>query len=100
MRKLAELLARDYRAQHYVRLVALGGLPFALTRDGSIVTVAPIDALSWTPENAARFATFTAARRAISAKSKGEIKITGTATALAKRDLKKEGWGVVERLPY
>ncbi len=100
MRKLAELMARDNRAQHYVRLVALGGLPFALTRGGSIVTAAPIDALSWTPENAARFATFTAARRAISAKSKGEVKITGTATALAKRDLKKEGWGVVERLPY
>ena len=100
MRKLAELMAKDHRAHHYVRLVSLGGLPFAVTRDGRVVTAAPIDALSWTPENAARFATFTGARKAISAKAKGEIKVTGTATALAKGALKKEGWGVVEHLAY
>jgi hypothetical protein len=100
MRKLAELMAKDHRSQGYARLVALGGLPFALTRGGRIVTAAPVDALSWTPDTAARFATFTAARRAVSAKAAGEIKITGTATALTKRDLKKEGWSVVEHLPY
>jgi hypothetical protein len=100
MRKLAEQMAKDNRALHYVRLVALGGLPFAITRNGSIVTAAPIDALSWTPDNAARFGTFTAARKAISAKARGEIKITGTATGLAKGALKTEGWSVVEHLPY
>ena len=52
MRKLAEQMAKDHRKEHYVRLVALGGLPFALTRDGRVVTAAPIDALSWTPDNA------------------------------------------------
>lgn len=98
MRKLAELMAKDHRTQHYVRLVSLGGLPFAVTRDGRVVTAAPVDALSWTPDNAARFESFTAARRAISAKAKGEIKVTGTATALAKGALKKEGWSVVEHL--
>jgi hypothetical protein len=100
MRRLAELMAKDNRSQHYVRLVALGGLPFALTRDGRIVTAAPIDALSWTPENGSRFGTFTAARKATSPKAKGELKITGTATGLAKDALKKEGWGLSEHLAY
>ena len=100
MRKLAELMAQDNRRHHYVRLVALGGLPFGLTRDGRVVTAAPIDALSWTRDSAARFGTFTAARKALSAKARGELKITGTATALAKGELKKEGWSVAEHLPY
>lgn len=100
MRKLAELMANDHRRQHYARIVSLGGLPFALTRDGRIVTAAPIDALSWTADNAERFGRFTAARTAISGKAKGEIKVTGTVTPLAKRDLKKAGWSVAEHLSF
>lgn len=100
MRRLAELMSKDNRRQHYVRIVGLGGLPFALTRDGRVVTAATVDALSWTPENGKRFATFTAARKALSAKAKGELKITGTATVLAKDTLKKEGWSVVEHLAH
>ncbi len=101
MRRQAELMAKDYRRQGgYVRLVALGGLPFATTRDGRIVTAAPIDAISWTADTASRFATFTAARKKVSAKSKGELRITGQVTALAKRRLKAQGWSVAERQPY
>ncbi|HZL32091.1 MAG TPA: hypothetical protein VFC54_13680 [Pseudolabrys sp.] len=100
MRRLAELMVKDNRTQHYTRIVVLGGLPFALTREGRVVTAAPIDALSWTPDNATRFGQFTAARKALSPKAVGEVKITGQATALAKRELKKEGWSIVEHLAY
>jgi len=100
MRLVADLMAKDHRKQRYSRIVGLGGLPFALTRDGRVVTTAPIDALAWTPENAARFGKFTAARKAISPKAKGELKITGQASALAKRELKKDGWSVTELLKY
>ncbi len=97
MRRLAEMMAKD-RQLHggYARLVALGGLPFAVARDGRIVTSAPIDALSWTKGTAARFATFTAERKAISPKAAGELRISGQATALAKKQLKAQGWNVVE----
>jgi hypothetical protein len=101
MRRQAELMAKDYRRQGgYVRIVALGGLPFAVTRDGRVVTAAPIDALSWTAETAARFGTFTAERNRVAGKAKGELRITGQATTLAKRRLKAQGWAVAERQPY
>ncbi|MDO8878854.1 MAG: hypothetical protein Q8M24_07550 [Pseudolabrys sp.] len=96
MRRLAELMAADFRKRGYARIVALGGLPFAIARDGRIVTVAPIDALSWTRESAARFAQFTAERKALSAKAAGELRITGQATVLARKQLKADGWSVVE----
>lgn len=101
MRTLAELMAKEARPRGYVQLVALGGLPFARTQDGRIVTAAPIDALSWTAESAARFGSFTAERKALAPKAAGELRITGQATALAKKQLKAEGWSVVEgqRLP-
>ncbi len=94
MRRLAELMAKDHRSRPYMRIVALGGLPFAITRDGRVVTAAPIDALSWTADTAARFGSFTATRRQISPNAKGELKITGMATALATRQLKASGWSV------
>ena len=96
MRTLAELMAKDARPRGYTQIVALGGLPFALTRDNRIVTVAPIDALSWTADTSARFGSFTTERKALAAKSTGELRITGQATALAKKQLKGEGWSVVE----
>lgn len=96
MRRLAELMAKEARPRGYAQIVALGGLPFASTRDGRIVTVAPIDALSWTEETAARFGAFTAERKALAAKATGELRITGQATALARKQLKAEGWTLVE----
>ena len=97
MRQMAELMAKDYRARGYTQIVALRGLPFASTRDGRIVTVAPIDALSWTQESATRFGSFTTERKALAPKANGELRITGEATALAKKQLKTEGWSVVEK---
>ncbi|MCF8477878.1 MAG: hypothetical protein K9G60_12690, partial [Pseudolabrys sp.] len=103
MRWQAELMADDHRRQRggrggYVQIVALGGLPFALARDGRVVTAAPIDALSWTADTAARFGRFTTARKGIAGKAKGELRMTGQATALAKRRLKAQGWAVTEDL--
>jgi hypothetical protein len=94
---MAELMAKDYRARGYTQIVALRGLPFAATRDGRIVTVAPIDAVSWTKETASRFDSFTAERKALAPKAVAELRITGEATALAKKQLKTQGWSVVEK---
>jgi hypothetical protein len=98
IRRRAELLADDYhRHGGYVRFVSLAGYPFVLTRDRRIVMLAPIDALSWTAVTARGFGEVTAARRHIAPKAHGEIRITGEATALAKRKLKAEGWTVLDR---
>jgi hypothetical protein len=100
MRRQAELLAAEYKRHGgFEHIVTLGGLPFLVAKDGRFVTVAPIDALSWTQQSAARFEAFTKARSQLVAKSTGEIRITGTATPLAKKQLKTLGWTVVERQP-
>ncbi|RDV01794.1 hypothetical protein [Undibacter mobilis] len=97
MRRQAELLAAEYkRHSSYNHIVTLGGLPFLVAKDGRFVTVAPLDALSWTPETSARLNAFTKARNELVDKSRGEIRITGTASALAKKQLKALGWTVVE----
>lgn len=97
MRRQAELLAKAYRDRGgFARIVALGGLPFVVRHDGSVATIAPIDALSWTQDNAARFAQFTAERKRMAPKARGELRITGQVTALAKRELKAQGWTVLE----
>lgn len=100
MRRQAELLAAEYkRRRNFEHIVTLGGLPFLVAKDGRFITVAPIDAVSWTQQSAARFEAFTKARNQLVAKSTGEIRITGQATVLAKRRLKALGWTIVERQP-
>jgi hypothetical protein len=97
-RRRAELLADDYRRHgNYVRFVSLVSYPFVETRDGRIEALLPVDALSWTAQTSEGFAVVTAARKRIAPHAHGVLRITGTATALAKRALTHEGWRVLER---
>jgi hypothetical protein len=97
MRRMAEHLAADYRRHGgYVRFVSLDGFPYVLTRDGRVMAILPIDALSWTRETAAGFGQVSADRKRFVPKAHGQLRITGAATALAKRRLKAEGWAVLE----
>ena len=98
VRRQAELLADGYRHHAgYTRFVSLAGDPVMLDRKGRFVTVAPIDALSWTRETSGSLTQMTDAGRRMAPKARGELRITGQATALAKRSLKKHGWSVHER---
>lgn len=98
VRRQAELLADGYRHRvGYTRFVSLAGDPVMFTRKGQFVAVAPIDALSWTSDAAGTLTKMTAAGRQTAAKAPGELHITGQATALAKRELKKERWTVREK---
>jgi hypothetical protein len=98
LRRTAELLADDYRRHGgYVRFVSLAAFPYVVTRDGRVMAILPIDALSWTRETAAGFTAVSKERRRVVPNARGELRITGTATALAKRALKEQGWTVVER---
>lgn len=98
MRRRAELMAEDYRKNGgYLRFVDLSGYPFVETRDGRIEALLPVDVLSWTPETSSGFAAVTDARMHIAPTAHGELRITGQATALAKRKLKQRGWILRER---
>jgi hypothetical protein len=96
MRRQAELLADDYRRHHdYVTFIGLAGYPFVVTSDHHVMALLPIDALSWTKATAAGFAAVTAARKRLAPKTRGELRISGEVTRLARRDLKKDGWIVL-----
>ncbi len=97
LRRTSELLADDYRRHGgYVRFVSLAAFPYVITRDGRIMAILPIDALSWTRETSVGFTAVSNERRRVAPKARGELRITGMATALAKRELKEQGWAVAE----
>jgi len=97
-RRMAEYMADDNRRHRdYVRFVSLAKFPYVVTRDNRVTAVLPIDALSWTRETAGGFAAVTNDRRRFVPKAHGQMRITGMATALAKRQLKAQGWAVLER---
>jgi hypothetical protein len=101
VRRQAELMAADYRRNRdYRRFVSLAGDPVLFSRKGRFVTVAPIDALAWTGDSSGTLTQMTTVGRQIAPKARGELRITGKATALAKRSLKKHGWSVGEGLSY
>ena len=98
LRRTAEFYADDYRKRGgYVRFVSLADFPYVVTRDNRVTAILPIDALSWTRETSIGFIAVSNARKAIVPNSRGELRITGTATELAKRELKERGWTVLER---
>ncbi len=97
MRKQAELLS-DYYAKTgaLTAFVTLGGYPFNVTRQGGVIGVLPIDALSWTDNTARSMKEIASAARAHGYAGRAEMRITGQSTALAKQQLKDLGWTITD----
>ena len=101
MRRHAEMLKNQQaRGAGFVRFVSLGGYPFNVTRDGRLVGAMPIDSLSWTETIAAVWRECAADARRVSATGRVELRITGTATPLASKELQALGWRVVENTRF
>jgi hypothetical protein len=100
-RRYAELIA-DYhtKTKPVTRFVSLGDFPFNQTRDGALVAVWPVDALSWTDNTAQAMARATEARKRGGLPGHGEIRITGQATRTARERLKAMGWSVTENVRF
>ncbi len=101
MRRHAEMLKNHQsRGAGFARFVSLGGYPFAITRGGRIVGVMPIDALAWTSTVASVLRDSAADARKLGLSGPVELRITGTATPLAKKELQALGWRVVENVRF
>jgi len=101
MRRHAEMLAVfQKRGAGFARFVSLGGYPFNVTRDGRIVGAMPIDALAWTQTTASVLRDSASDARRIRQPGRVELHISGTATALAKKELQAMGWKVVENAKF
>lgn len=96
MRRMAEYMADENKRGGYVSFVALADFPYAVTRDGRVTAILPVDALSWTRETSTGFAAVSSDRRRLAPKARPELRLTGMATALAKAEMKAQGWTVLE----
>ena len=100
-RKRAEMIAaHQHRGGGLTQFVMLGGYPFNLTRDGRVVGIMPVDALAWTEGTSKALSDAAADARRVVPKARGELRITGQATGLAKEKLKALGWNVVENVKF
>ncbi len=95
---------RDYRLivdpVPDVRQERVGAYPFNLTRDGRVVGIMPVDALSWTENTSKSLSAAAADAKRQVPNARGELRISGQATALAKQKLKALGWNVVENVRF
>ena len=99
MRRQAEMLAgHQARTGTLTRFVSLGGYPFNVTREGRVVGLMPVDALSWTQGTADAFTRSTSDLKRVVPQGSAELRITGQATGMAKQRLKAFGWTVVENV--
>jgi hypothetical protein len=101
MRRHAEMVKNHQsRGAGFTRFILLGGYPFNVTRDGRMVGVMPIDALAWTETIAGVLRECAADARRFSARGRVELRITGTATPRAKKELQALGWRVQENARF
>jgi hypothetical protein len=97
MRRHAELLA-DYHAKTgaLTHFITFGGYPFNITRQGGVIGILPLDALSWTENTARSMRDIVNQSKAAGFAGRAEMRITGSATALAKQQLQSMGWTVTD----
>jgi hypothetical protein len=82
------------------QFIMLGGYPFNLTRDGRVVGIMPVDALAWTETTGKALSDAAADAKRLVPNARGEVRISGQATAMARQRLKALGWTVVENVKF
>lgn len=101
LRRRVELMAaQQLAAGNITGFVALDGVPFpmATTRDGGLMGLFPLDALSWTAETSEAARALTTAARAAGFNGPLSFGITGTATPLAEKHVAKLGWTLAQKV--
>ncbi len=102
IRERFEMIAAYQQRRHdLTAFVQFGAVPFPLTRTaaGGLVGIFPFDILSWTSDTSRAFTTMTSGARSGKISGPKVLYITGTATPLAMKELKKLGWKLEEKAP-
>ena len=97
-RRIEMTAAYQERTQRLTGFLLLGNSPFpmSVTADNGVVGVFPLDILSWTENTGAVLTAMTSATQDAGISGPKLLHISGTATALAKKNLKALGWKVEE----
>ncbi len=97
MRRHVEMLAQyERKTGNVVAFLALGEFPFVELKSGTIMGLWPVDALSWTESTGKALGAVNADLKRQGLAGKGELRISGTATAMARENMKAMGWKLVE----
>lgn len=101
MRRHAEMTKNHQsRGAGFIGFLSLGGYPFNVARNGRVVGVMPVDALAWTETIAGIIRECAADARNATPTGKVELRITGTATPRARKELQALGWRLVENVKF
>lgn len=96
----AEMLAAFHKTTPVAGVLPDSRAMVAKTKDGRAVVLLPLDWLSWTAAfEQALTAVETRAKQELSA-TKLEMRLTGQVSPVAKAELVKRGWTVVENVPF
>ncbi len=97
MRRHVEMLSAYERRTHgIVAFLALGQFPFVQLRNGTIMGLWPVDALSWTESTGKALQAVNDDLKRQGFAGRGELRISGQASALARQSLKAMNWKLVE----
>lgn len=97
MRRHVEMLAAyERKTGNIVAFMALGEFPFVQLKNGTVLGLWPVDALSWTEGTGKAMGAVNADLKRQGLGGKGELRISGTATPMARENMKAMGWKLVE----
>jgi hypothetical protein len=100
LRRRAEMLAYYHvRTAPLANFLNVAGFPLNQKRDGRVLALLPLDFLVWTKTSNNAFVVVSEDLRRRNLISGAELRITGIATPLAQRNLRKLGWMVAQNTP-
>ena len=95
----AELLARFHKTAPVTTVLPDSRALVAKTKDGRAVVMLPVDWVSWTEAYEKALGEVEKRTKAELGATKLELRMTGTMSAVAKREMATRGWTVVENVP-
>ncbi len=95
----AELLARFHKTTPVAAILPDSRALVAKTKDGRAVALLPLDWVSWTQPYEKALAEVEKRAKAELGATKLELRMTGTMSAAAKKEMAARGWTVAENMP-
>jgi hypothetical protein len=95
----AEMLARFHKTAPVAAVLPDSRVLVAKTKDGSAVAMVPVDWVQWTAVYEKTLGEVEKRTKAELGATKLELRMTGTMSAVAKKEMTARGWSVVENVP-
>jgi hypothetical protein len=95
----AEMLARFHKTAPVAAVLPDSRVLVAKTKDGSAVAMVPVDWVQWTAVYEKTLGEVEKRTKAELGATKLELRMTGTMSAVAKKEMAARGWSVLENVP-